>query len=47
MIYRDVKMNAEEKKKGKRGWLKVVVIGLGAAALIAAAVMLIGQPGFP
>lgn len=45
MIYRGVKMNAEERKKEIRDWLKAVWIGLGMAALIAAVVMLTGQLG--
>ena len=45
MIYRGVKMEPEEKRKGRRDLLKAVGICLGTAAVIAAAVVLSGRLG--
>ncbi len=46
MIYRGVKMTGEEeRKKGRRDWLKAVGFAALGAAMIAAAVLLTGQLG--
>ena len=46
MIYRGVKMTGEEeRKKGRRDWLKAVGFSVLGAAVIAAAVLLTGQLG--
>jgi len=45
MIYRGVKMDVEEKKKGWRNWLKAVGIALAACAVIAAIVFGISRLG--
>ena len=46
MIYRGVKMTGEEeRKKGRRDWLKAVGFSVLGAAVIAAAIMLTGRLG--
>ncbi len=46
MICRGVKMTEEElRKKSRRDWLKAAGIVIGVAAVVAAAVMLIGRLG--